>query len=198
MRTLEFLLASAAIEITPGPNMSFLAALAMARGAGPAVKAVLGVATGLLIVGGLASLGLTDLLAQWPAVGLALRWAGVAYMLWLALDAWRAVEEPEEASAFGSYWKGLTTNLLNPKLMVFYAAMMPGFVDRSAGQLLQQNLTLVAIYTAVATTIHLCIIFAASRVQVWMSGAENRRRLGRVSAVLLVGVAVWMAAEAGR
>ena len=197
MRLLEFVMTSTLIEMTPGPNMSYLAAIAMARGARPAIRAVLGVATGLALVGGLVILGLTQFLEEYPRADAVLRWCGVFYMLWLAIETWREAGKTYEgtaASEYGSFWRGLTTNLLNPKLVVFYVAVLPDFIDTRSGNPMIQTLTLVAVYTGIATLVHLCIIGLASRFREFIAAGDTKR-IGRIMACLLLGVALWLFLE---
>lgn len=198
MRLIEFAIASAIIEVTPGPNMSYLASLALARGARAALQAVAGVACGLIVVGVLASFGLAEFLDRSPLASGALRWGGVLFMVWLAIESWRqAGTEPKagKAADFGSFWRGLTTNLLNPKLAMFYLAVMPDFVEPKAGRLLAQNLVLIATYAAVATSVHVSIVLAANRARPYLAAGAGRKTLGRLMACLLLGVAVWLALE---
>ena len=79
-----FVLASLVIELTPGPNMTYLALLAARHGRRPGYAAVVGVAVGLGVLGLLASLGLATLLQSSPPLYGVLRWGGVAYLLYLA------------------------------------------------------------------------------------------------------------------
>lgn len=196
MRLIEFVVAAALIEITPGPNMSYLASTAIARGVRAALTAVAGVAVGLLLVGIAASFGAAELIERYPAAGGILRWGGVLFMLWLAVEGWRDAGrdfEDRGATKFGSFWRGLTTNLLNPKLVVFYLAVVPDFVDEAAGNVLLQNLALIAVYGAVATAAHLGIVLAANRVGSLVVTNARRKAVGRMMACLLVGVAAWLA-----
>src|SRR5690606_17412999 len=94
---LSFALASLLIELTPGPNMAYLAILAADRGKKAGLAAVGGVALGLALLGLLAVLGLGALLVEQPGLFQALRWAGVAYLLYLAWEAWSDARKPIEA-----------------------------------------------------------------------------------------------------
>ena len=86
---LAFLLASLLIELTPGPNMTWLAALGASRGRTAALAAVAGIALGLAFAGAVAGIGLSALIASQPWLIDGLRWAGALYLLYLAYDAWR-------------------------------------------------------------------------------------------------------------
>ena len=84
MRTVEFVIAVLLLELTPGPNMAYLAALSLTRGRRAALAGVVGVALGLVAHAVLSALGMGVLVADSPLVYEALRWAGVAFMLFLA------------------------------------------------------------------------------------------------------------------
>lgn len=196
---LGFLLTSIIVELTPGPNMGTLASLTLERGRRAGLAVVGGIAVGLAIVGVLASLGLTAAISESPLLYQVLRWAGIFYLLYLAYDAWRdagasgIAREPEERGSL--FLRGLTINLLNPKAAVFYVAILPTFVDPARGALLAQNLTLVAIYVAVATAVHAGIVLLAARLRPHLVAGAGERVLRRVLAVLMGLIAVWFAWE---
>lgn len=201
---LEFALASLIIELTPGPNMGYLAALSVARGWRAGLAAVAGIALGLATYGAVAALGLGAIIEQSRFIYEALRWAGVAYMAWLAWEAWRTEADvsPETIEERGvrirtAFTRGLVTNLLNPKAALFYAAVMPSFVV-STGNVVSQTLTLSAIYVSVATLIHVLVVLLASRLHGSLSDPARRRPARRVLALMLAGIAVWFAISTAR
>jgi threonine/homoserine/homoserine lactone efflux protein len=197
---LAFALTCAIIEITPGPNMAYLAALSLSRGWRMGLSAVAGVALGLSAYGIAAALGVATIIENSILLYQALRWGGVIYLLWLAWDAWSSADDivPDEtpgndherASAFR---RGLTTNLLNPKAAVFYVTVLPEFLDPGAGRIAAQTLTLSAIYVAIATLIHAGIVLSASRLRRVIVKPEQVRLVRRVLALALVAIAVWLA-----
>ncbi|MGL4261767.1 MAG: LysE family translocator [Afipia sp.] len=201
---LAFALTCFVIELTPGPNMAYLAALSLSQGVRAGIAAVAGIALGLSVYGVAASLGLSAVIENSTFLYEALRWGGVAYLLWLAWDAWAAEREvaPEAVEGGISPWtafqRGLITNLLNPKAAVFYVAVLPDFVQVGRGSVAAQTLMLSAIYVGIATAIHLIIVLLASRLQSAIATPEQRRTVRRVLAVLLAAIAVWFAFSTGR
>ena len=192
-----FMLISALIEITPGPNMVYLAVVAATDGRRPGFAAVAGVALGLAVVGLIAALGLATAINASPALFQTLRWAGVVYLLWLAWDGWRDAGDGVEHAGLGSslvkyFGRGLVTNLLNPKAAAFYIAVLPGFVT-SGEAVLMQTLVLSGVYVAVATLIHAGIVTAAGSVQTLLDDPRRNLIVRRVLAVALALVAVWFA-----
>ena len=190
-----FALTSLLIEVTPGPNMTYLALIAATDGRRPGFAAVAGVATGLAVVGLAAALGLAALIDRVPVLYQALRWGGAAYLLWLAWKAWRGGEAASEHAALGSpmgryFRRGLVTNLLNPKAAVFYLAVLPGFLAPAAG--VSDTLTLSAVSVAVATAVHGGIVAAAGAAQGWLSDPGRVAPVQRGMALALAGVALWL------
>ena len=197
---LAFALTCVIIEITPGPNMAWLAALSLSRGWRTGLAAVAGVALGLSAYGIAAALGVAAIIENSAFLYETLRWGGVAYLLWLAWDAWSTADEitPEDAAGdiderVSAFRRGLITNLLNPKAAVFYVAMLPDFVNIGAGRISAQTLTLSAIYVAIATMIHAAIVLSASRLRGVITKPEQVRRIRRALALALAGIAIWFA-----
>jgi threonine/homoserine/homoserine lactone efflux protein len=194
MSTLEFIIASLLIELTPGPNMGWLALLAARRGRTVGLAAVAGVGLGLAIAGAAAGFGLSLLIAATPWLFQALRWAGAAYMLYLAWDAWRdgsrkaSNETGQSISAY--FYQGLVSNMLNPKAYLVYAAVLPQFLP-AAGASTPAIALLTAIYVVVATLVHAAIVMLAGNASRFLGDEKRRRTLASVSALLLVCMAIW-------
>ena len=191
---LEFLAAAVLIELTPGPNMAWLALLGASRGRVAALAAVAGVALGLSIAGAAAAFGVSALIGTTPWLFQALRWAGSLYLLYLAWDSWRDSAAPQETQFdeplrryFG---QGLLSNMLNPKAYLVFAAVLPQFVN-PIQPLLTQLITLSALYVAVATVIHAAIAMLAGSFNSFFADRARARMLGQVFALLLAAVAIW-------
>jgi threonine/homoserine/homoserine lactone efflux protein len=195
-----FALTALAVELTPGPNMAYLAIVSAARGTRPGLAAVAGVALGLALLGAAVGLGLGPLLMQNPVLYQGLRWAGILYLLWLAWEAWADARRPITADTNASlppyFRRGLVTNLLNPKAALFYLTVMPGFVVEGVA-VAAQTVWLSSIYVAVASLVHAGVVLAAGRVQPLLTAPASRRRLGLVFALLLIAVAGWVLVATG-
>ncbi|KWV58810.1 lysine transporter LysE [Bradyrhizobium macuxiense] len=201
---LAFALTSFVIEITPGPNMTYLAALSLSSGTRAGFAAVGGIALGLMTYGVIAALGLAAVIESSPLLYGLLRWGGVLYLLWLAWEAWSG--QTDGASDRGSdserpwpaFRRGLITNLLNPKAAVFYLTILPEFVRPDAGSVVSQTLVLSLLYVAIATLIHAVIVTLAGALQSTIDVANNRRPIRAAFALALVGIAVWFAVTTGQ
>jgi threonine/homoserine/homoserine lactone efflux protein len=196
---LPFLVGVALVELTPGPNMGWLALVSMAQGRLAGLAAVAGVTLGLAVWMVAAAVGLTSVLLAFPALYQAVRWAGVLFLLWLAWEAWAGAgktvvevgRDPEKLR--GLFLRGLTGNLLNPKAALFYVALLPTFIRPDHGPPMVQALMLGSLHLIVSVAIHGAIVLGAAA-----AGAVVMRRLrglwaGRAMAAGIAAVAVWMA-----
>jgi threonine/homoserine/homoserine lactone efflux protein len=195
---LAFAFTSLVIELTPGPNMAYLAILSASAGRRAGFAATLGVALGLLVVGIGAALGLTALIANSNLLYQTLRWAGTLYLLWLAWEGWRGETETSPGKADGSFdghtrffLRGLITNLLNPKAGLFYVAVLPTFVDAER-PLVGQTITLSLIYVTVATLVHGTIVLLADAARPWLEEEGRSTIVRRTLSLLLVVIATWL------
>jgi len=184
-----FLLAVALIELTPGPNMGWLALVSLGRGRPAGFAAVAGVTVGLAAWMLAAAFGLTQVLLIWPPLYQIIRWAGVAFLVWLAWEAWRGDSDPAAPDG------GMTGNLLNPKAAVFYVALLPTFMRPDHGSPLGQALTLGGLHLVVAVVVHALIVLGAASA----GGLVLKRMQGPAARAVMAGgialVAVWMAWE---
>jgi threonine/homoserine/homoserine lactone efflux protein len=202
---LAFALTALIIEIMPGPNMTYLAALSLSGGMRTGFAAVAGIAIGLLTYGVVVALGLAAVIDNSPLLYGLLRWGGVAYLLWLAWKAWSSERETSPDATDGpdgepriAFRRGLITNLLNPKAAVFYVAVLPEFIRPGAGSVMSQTLALSAVYVTIATAIHAGIVALAGSLQSMVAASNSRRMVRRLLALALVIIAVWFALATGQ
>jgi threonine/homoserine/homoserine lactone efflux protein len=194
---LPFLAAVLLIEATPGPNMGYLAALSASEGRAAGFKAVLGVTLGLAFYMVLAVVGVAEAIASAPLVYGFLRWAGVAYLLFLAWEAWRGAAETSPGHAqtpdHAPFWRGLIANLLNPKAMVFYVALLPGFIDPQHAPVWVQALILGSLHLAVSLVVHAAIVLGAAHAGALLAQGNGAGAIRRGLAVCIALVAIWLA-----
>lgn len=202
---IPFLLAVLLVELTPGPNMGYLAIVASRFGRLAGFATVAGITAGLAVYMLLSVFGLTEVILQADWLYGLLRWAGVAYLFWQAWDTWRG-EKPTspghasmEPSRYRLAWRGFLANILNPKAAVFYIALLPGFTDPTrpfAGQALGLGL----IHITVALAIHSVIVFAAARASPLLARVSDGEgaRIRAAFALALAAIAVWLAWETRR
>lgn len=192
------------IELTPGPNMGYLAIVGSRWGRGAGLATIVGVTTAFGVYLLAASVGITEILLRVPRLYQALQWAGVVYIAWLAVDAWRETSgdatdaAASERPAIRHVLRGLVANLLNPKAAVFYIALLPGFTNPRLGHVTQQVLWLGGLHILISVLIHTGIVLTAAQFAPALSGGSGNGgalRLQRGFALALGGVAVWLAWE---
>ncbi|WP_430419140.1 LysE family translocator [Phenylobacterium sp.] len=190
---IPFLLAVLAMELTPGPNMAYLALVAARSGRRAGAVAVAGVTLGLGAYLLASVAGLAEAAQRWPWAYQALRWAGVAYLFWLAFDAWREARPTalsDDAQPMGRIFvRGLVANLLNPKAALLYVALLPAFIAPD-GDPVTQSLILGAIHIGVSVVIHGSIVVFAGSARALM--VRQGAWTGRIMALALAAVAVWL------
>src|SRR5690242_6971340 len=159
-----FALVSLGMVLTPGPNMIYLISRSLTQGVAAGIISLGGVALGFVFYMLCAALGITALLFAVPYAYDALRFAGAAYLLWLA---WQAVK-PGGSSPFQVkklrqdgprklFAMGLLTNLLNPKIAMLYLALLPQFIDPAAGSVLMQSIVLGSIQIVISVGVNAMI-----------------------------------------
>ncbi|MEX0302829.1 MAG: LysE family translocator [Leisingera sp.] len=194
---LAFIPAALALNLTPGADMMFCLGQGLRSGRRAAVAASAGISAGGMVHVTLAGLGLGAVVSAMPALFDVIRWAGVAYLLYLAWSALRAGpiagdrSERRGASAFRS---GFLVNLTNPKVILFVLAFVPQFVKPEAGPVLLQFLIFGLILAAGGFFINgLAGIFAGQAGQRLTGSPVFSRWLGRISAGIFAGLAVRLA-----
>jgi threonine/homoserine/homoserine lactone efflux protein len=200
----EFLLAVLILEVTPGPNLGYLAALSATHGRAAGLAATAGVALGLSVHALAAAFGLGPLIERSALAYEVLRWAGVAFLLWLAVETWREAGEASPAvlahrpqAHRGLFWRGFWTNVLNPKSVLFFVAVVPRFVDATR-PLAAELAMLGAIYVGVATIVHASVVVLAARLMPYLTAGERHRQVRRGLAVALAAIALWVAWSTAR
>jgi threonine/homoserine/homoserine lactone efflux protein len=166
-----FLVAALIINFTPGPGMLFILAQGLTGGSRAGRAAACGTATGMLVHTSAVALGLAAVLRTAPIAMDVLRFAAAAYLVWLAFQSLRKSElTPATAGEavpdrFGPvYVRGLVNNLTNPKILLFYLAFLPQFVDPSLGRQALQLFALGLTMLLVGLVVDLSIGSGAVRV----------------------------------
>ena len=195
-----YVTALAVAAASPGPGIAAIVARVLGRGARGAVPFAAGVALGDVVWLGLAVGGLSVLAQTFHAVFVA-KWAGVAYLAWLAWRMWTAPAIAHELPADARrerpgalFAAGLAVTLGNPKVMVFYVALLPTLVDVARVD------ATAFVQLAAATLAVLALVFGAwiglaARARRLFSSPRALRRMRRGSAGAMVGAAAWIASR---
>lgn len=197
---LESLLGVAIIALgmvlTPGPNMIYLTSRAISQGRLAGMISLAGVVLGFICYLVASGLGLSALFKTVPMAYDVVRIAGAFYLGYLAWNMVRG-SSPFEArelplhSPRKLFTMGLVTNLLNPKIALMYSALIPQFIDPSAGSPLQQYMQLGLVQIAIAVTVNGLIVLAAARVSRFLTARPKAMLSQRwVSGAVLGGFAI--------
>jgi threonine/homoserine/homoserine lactone efflux protein len=203
---LTFAMVAVGLVVTPGPNMMYLVSRSICQGRRAGLISLGGVAVGFVIYVLCAAFGITALVMAVPYAYGALRFAGAAYLGWLA---WQALR-PGGASPFmvrdlpvdsprRLFLMGLLTNLLNPKAAVLYLSLLPQFVDRGRGHVLEQLLVLGATQIVISVSINGAIAMAAGSIAGFLAERPSWAKAQRwLMGCVLGGLAVRLATESRR
>ncbi|OJE37605.1 lysine transporter LysE [Bacillus proteolyticus] len=200
---LAFAIVSLSMVCSPGPNMIYLISRSITQGRMAGFISLLGIMLGFIIYIIATMFGLTALFLAVPSLYEAVKWAGAAYLLWLAWNSIKpgatsimeprtiAIEPPQKL-----FLMGLMTNLLNPKIAILYVSLLPQFEDPEKGSLLLQGTVLGFTQITVSFIVNLLIVFTASRVAKWFGTRPTWLRVQRwLMASVLTGLAVRLAFE---
>jgi threonine/homoserine/homoserine lactone efflux protein len=186
------------MALSPGPNMVCLISRTLCQGKAAGLLSWYGVVLGFTVHMTSAAFGLTALFMAVPLAYELLRWLGAAYLLWLAWQhlkpGARSPFEPRalpQESARRLFTMGLLTSVLNPKVALFYLAVLPQFVDPQAGSVLLQSLLLGATQVLIGSSVNLLVTLSAVGVSAWLSTrrawlAVQRAFMGLVLGALAV------------
>ena len=183
-KLLEFLVASFIIILVPGPSVLFAVARAIAWGRWIALLTVFGNALGMLVLAALIAFGFGPMLENSPTLYMVVQWAGGAYLVWLGIDALRHRElhaermtdqGPVAPERLRTLREGFVVGVLNPKAVVFFAAVFPQFVDREAGHVAVQLMVLGVIFSIIAVLSDGTWAVVAGTARQWL--ASNPKRL---------------------
>ena len=200
-RLWEYLIATVLIILAPGPSVLFTIARAIAWGRLAAIATVIGNAFGMFLVSVLVAFGLGPLLQSSKLFYNGIQWAGGAYLIYLGYAAIAASRvdaqgmqktEGSKPSFFTSLKNGFWVGVLNPKSIVFFAAILPQFVDQEKNNVTAQLLLLGANFAAIAMISDGSYGLLAGTVRSWLAGDVKRlifmRRFG---GVVMIGLGVF-------
>ena len=197
---LLFMTAALALNVTPGPDMLYVIARGVGEGRAAGIISSLGIAAGCLVHTLAVALGLAGLLGAVPIAFEIVKWMGAVYLVWLGVRALRkhgiaadhaAIAPASKAAIFR---QGMLTNVLNPKVALFFLAFLPQFVDPERGSVALQLVSLGLLFNVSGTLVNVLVAVLASG-----AGAWSRRRFGespvmrRVTGVLFIGLGVRLA-----
>jgi threonine/homoserine/homoserine lactone efflux protein len=195
----SFLLATLALNLAPGPDMTYVAARSLGQGRRAGVVSALGIAVGCLFHIAAAAAGLAVVLRAWPDAYAVVRVAGAAYLVYLGAGL---ILRARSAGAMAAlppdslrviFRQGVITNVLNPKVGLFFVAFLPQFVDPARGPVMVQTLALGIFFNVSGTLVNLAVAWLAGAAGTLLRADSARAWVQRVSGVILVALGVRLA-----
>ena len=199
---LTFVVACIALALLPGPNVTLVIANGLRYGTRAALVTIAGTQVGLAVVIAIVAFGLTTMMATMGYWFDWVRFIGAAYLVWLGIKLVRApiegidTDAPPAPPRGGFLLQGLTVLLSNPKVLVFFGAFIPQFVDLEQNHFLQVGI-LGATFMIAAGVTDVIYAVAAGRARKFFS-ARRTRLLSRISGVFMIGGGVWLALTRAR
>ncbi|RZS54769.1 LysE family translocator [Sphaerotilus mobilis] len=199
------------LNATPGVDLLFTITRTLKHGVRGGLAGAAGISAGCVVHAVGAAFGLAALLATSAAAFAVLKWAGAAYLLWLGFSAWRAAcrqavdPAPVDAASAGAstsvaaespaaiFRQGLLTNVLNPKVAIFFLALLPQFIAAEAPHKTWAFLALGAWFVLQSAVFLIALVLAVAPLRRWRPGALLRRALDGLTGLLFLGLAARLA-----
>ena len=201
-----FLLTALVLVLSPGPDTVMILSRTIATGPRAGLMTLLGTQTGNVVHALLAGLGVSSLLLLFPYAFDVLKYVGAAYLVHLAVTAWRAPPTLEldtrlasrRGSALRYFHQGLTNNLVNPKMIPFFVALFPQFVHPESGNVALQSLALGATLAGMAIAWIAVLVLLVGRFRSRVaSSAPFLKLTNRLAAATFFGLACRLAIQEG-
>ena len=203
---LEYLVAATIIILAPGPSVLFIIARAIAWGRKTAVLTVVGNVSGSFVLSTLVALGVGPILEEYHLAYVAVQWGGGLYLIYLGIDA--VAKRAAHAADMGNQGShgpstlrtirdGFWVGFLNPKAIVFFAAVLPQFVDIDGGNVTAQLIFLGLTFCVIALISDGSWGLLAGTARIWLAESPSRLerlRAGGGSIMIILGLAVIWAA----
>ncbi|MDT0614676.1 LysE family translocator [Streptomyces lancefieldiae] len=207
-RLLAFAALSFLLVVVPGPSVLFVIGRALARGRRAALTTVVGNTLGAYVLVVAVALGVGSVVERSVVVFTVLKLAGAAYLVHLGVRAWRerdslraafAGDAEAHAGRRRTFWEGFAVGVTNPKTVVFFAAVLPQFVDRDQGGTAVQMLLLGLVFNLVAVACDSLWGLLAAGARDWFARSPRRlSAVGGVGGLAMIGLGVTVAATGGQ
>ena len=202
-----FVLVATLLAVTPGADTLLVVRNVLGRGRAAGLATIAGIAGGCLVHATLSAVGVALLLVRSAEAFAALKWCGAVYLVVLGVQSlgrwWRddteaapgtVSEPPRDARRVRSLLEGLLTNVLNPKVGIFYLAFLPQFIGPGDPPL-ARSLLLAGLHIGIGVAWLSTLAFAVGRIRPLVESRRWRARLEGTSGAVLIGLGVRLAAE---
>jgi threonine/homoserine/homoserine lactone efflux protein len=188
-----------ALIIAPGPDMFYVITRGMAHGRKAGILSAIGVVCGILVHTTAAALGLTLILQSSAFAFLLVKYVGATYLLYLGIKAWRdkstfSLQSPTSVmNSRALFWQGVLSNVLNPKIAIFFLAFLPQFVDKGSHITLQM-VTLGLTFACMGLCFLLVVGYSSGAIGGWLTRRPHYTQfLQRLAGGILIGLGIRLA-----
>ena len=197
---LLFMGVSWALIIAPGPDMLYVITRGMAHGRRAGVLSAVGVVCGILVHTTAAAFGLTLILQTSAFAFLFVKFAGAAYLIYLGIRAWLEKSTftletaPPAVTSRTLFWQGVLSNVLNPKIAIFFLAFLPQFVDQGSSQVTSQMVLLGLTFACFGLCFLLVVGYSSGAIGKWLTGRPQYAQFfQRLAGGILIGLGIRLA-----
>jgi len=195
-----FITVSWALIIAPGPDMLYVITRGMTHGRGAGMLSAIGVICGILVHTTAAALGLTLIFQTSATAFLIVKYLGALYLIYLGIKCWRdksnfyLQRSSSTVSSRQLFWQGVLSNVLNPKIAIFFLAFLPQFVDKGGDQVTLQLTVLGLIFAFLGLCFLLVIGYSSGTIGSWLSRRPQYAQLSqRLTGGILIGLGLRLA-----
>ncbi|BFH13725.1 LysE family translocator [Paenibacillus melissococcoides] len=200
LAVLSFLGVAVLLTLMPGPDNVFVLAQSLSQGKKAGIATALGLCTGLIVHVAAATFGISAIIYQSALAFAVVKYAGAVYLLYLAWKSFREKgsvltwNEETAVNYYALYKKGILMNLLNPKVSLFFLALLPQFVDQAAGHVPVQMLVLGVVFILQAIILFSVISFFAEKLRSLLAKSPSiSRKMNYIQGTLLGLIAAQIA-----
>ncbi len=195
-----FIGVSWALIIAPGPDMFYVITRGMAHGRRAGILSAIGVVCGILVHTTAAAFGLTLILQTSAFAFLLIKYVGAAYLLYLGIKAWRdkstfSLQTPNSVvSSRALFWQGVLSNVLNPKIAIFFLAFLPQFVDKESTHVTLQMIILGLTFACFGLCFLLVVGYSSGTIGRWLTRRPQYAQFfQRLAGGILIGLGIRLA-----
>ena len=195
-----FITVSWALIIAPGPDMLYVITRGMTHGRRAGILSAIGVICGILVHTTAAALGLTLIFQTSAFAFLAVKYLGAIYLIYLGIKSWRdtssfSLQSSSPAvSSHQLFWQGVLSNVLNPKIAIFFLAFLPQFVDKESGQVTLQLILLGLTFACFGLCFLVVVGYSSGAIGSWLTRRPHYTPLlQRLAGGLLIGLGARLA-----
>lgn len=195
----SFVIATLALNLAPGPDMTYVAARSLGQGRRAGIISALGISSGCLFHVTMAAAGVAVLLRAWPQTFLVLRAAGAAYLIYLGVGLVRHARNAAQLMTTTAdhdvavFRQGVVTNVLNPKVAFFFVAFLPQFIDPLRQSATLQTLALGAWFITSGTLVNVAVACLAGSARTLLQSRSGQGWFQRLSGGILIALGVRLA-----